>query len=271
MRNPALGSLAVAGSCSTGARSGRQQGPPGSARQPRGEEATPVRSAAPGKRAHRRRLPVAERRDEMIDAALELFSTRPPDAVSMDDVAARAAASRALVYHYFSSKRELYIAALRRAADQLGALLDPPAAGGPLQRMAVALTRYFDYVEDHAAGYITLMRGQPGTAGPDLVPGEAGEIVDSVRQLVLDRILEALGVSTPGAVLRVTLRSWLSGAETAGLDWLERRDMPRATLEAMLIAQMVALLDVAGRYDPDVALLASRAQSAAGAAAAVPE
>jgi AcrR family transcriptional regulator len=196
----------------------------------------------------------------MINAALELFSTRTADVVSMDDVAARAGASRALVYRYFSSKHELYIAALRRAADQLAALLDPPAGGLPLQRLAVALTRYFDYVEDHAAGYITLMRGQPGTAGPATVAGEAGEIVDGVRQFVLDRILEALGVGAPGPVLRITLRSWLSGAESAGLDWLERRDMPRATLEAMLIAQMVALLDVAGRYDDDVAWLTGRAE-----------
>jgi AcrR family transcriptional regulator len=196
----------------------------------------------------------------MINAALELFSTQPADVVSMDDVAARAGASRALVYHYFSSKHELYIAALRRAADQLTALLDTPAGGGPLQRLAVALTRYFDYVEDHAAGYTTLMRGQPGTAGPAPVADEAGEIVDGVRGLVVDRILEALGVSAPGPVLRITLRSWLSGTETAGLDWLERRDMPRATLEAMLIAQIVALLDVAGRYDDDVARLIGRAE-----------
>lgn len=188
----------------------------------------------------------------MINAALELFSARTADVVSMDDVAARAGASRALVYHYFGSKHELYIAALRRAADQLAALLDPPAGDGPPQRLAVALSRYFDYVEDHAAGYITLMRGQPGTAGPATVLGEAGEIVDAVRQLVFSRILEALGVTDPGPVLRLTLRSWLSGAETAGLDWLERRDMPRSTLEAMLMAQMVALLQVAGRYDPDV-------------------
>lgn len=229
-----------------------------------GEEGLPPNRAAREQRAHRRRLPVGERRDEMIDAALELFSARTPDVVSMDNVATRAGVSRALVYHYFGNKHELYIAALRRAADQLAALLDPPAGGGPLQRLAVALSRYFDYVEDHAAGYVTLMRGQPGAAGPALVPGEAGEIVDAVRQLVLSRIVQALDVSAPGPVLRITLRSWLAGAETAGLDWLERRDMPRATLESMLIAQMVALLGVAGRYDPDVARLAGHAEEPAG-------
>jgi AcrR family transcriptional regulator len=215
------------------------------------------------RRAHRR-LPVGERRDEMIDAALELFSSRQPDGVSMDDVAARAGASRALIYHYFGNKHELYIAALRRAAGQLTALIDPPAGNGPLQRLAVALSRYFDYVEEHAAGYVTLMRGQPGSAGPAVVPGEAGEIVDAVRQLVVSRIVEALGISDPGPVLRVTLRSWLSGAETACLDWLERRDMQRATLEEMLMAQMVALLRVAARYDPEVGRVIDGAEQPMG-------
>jgi AcrR family transcriptional regulator len=255
----------VAGSLDVGARAQRQEGPVPPGRQARDQEGLPPRRrSAREQRAHRRRLPVGERRDELINAALELLSTRSADAVSMDDVAARAGASRALVYHYFGNKHELYIAALRRAAEQLTGLLDPPVEGGPLQRLTVALSRYFDYVEDHAAGYITLMRGQPGAAGPASVPGEVGEIVDGVRQVLLDRILEALGATAAGPVLRITLRSWLSGAETAGLDWLERRDMPRATLEAMLIAQMVALLRVAGRYDPAVASLAGSAERSAG-------
>src|SRR5436305_732256 len=59
----------------------------------------------------RRRLSVAERRDELIAAALDLFSHRSPEDVSIDDVAEAAGASRALVYHYFGGKQELYVAA----------------------------------------------------------------------------------------------------------------------------------------------------------------
>jgi AcrR family transcriptional regulator len=202
---------------------------------------------------NRRRLSVDERRDELIAAALELFSTRPPETISIDDVAAAAGASRALVYHYFGGKHELYVAALKSAATQLSNLLEPPAEGRPLEKLALSLHRYFDFVEDHAAGYVALLRGGPANRS-----GEIGEIVDGIRQLLLTRILHEMGVAEPGPVLRLTMRSWLASVETAGLDWLERRDLPRAKLERLLVDQQVVLLRVAGRYDEQVASLFDR-------------
>jgi AcrR family transcriptional regulator len=202
---------------------------------------------------NRRRLSVDERRDELIAAALELFSSRPPETISIDDVAAAAGASRALVYHYFGGKHELYVAALKNAATQLSNLLEPPAAGRPLEKLALSLHRYFDFVEDHAAGYVALLRGGPANRS-----GEVGEIVDGIRQLLLTRILHEMGGAEPGPVLRMTMRSWLASVETAGLDWLERRDLPRDKLERLLVDQQVVLLRVAGRYDEQVALLFDR-------------
>jgi AcrR family transcriptional regulator len=201
----------------------------------------------------RRRLSVAERRDELIEAALELFSHRNPEEVSIDDVAAAAGASRALVYHYFGGKQELYLAALLSAADQLGVLLEPPTEGRPIDRLRISLRRYFDFVEDHAPGFTALLRG-----GLTSRTGEVGEIVDRIRQLLLSRILMAFGIEEPGPVLRITLRSWMSGVETAALDWLEHRDLTRHELERLLVDQHVVLLQVAGRHDPEVAALFQR-------------
>src|SRR5262249_13810679 len=121
---------------------------------PEGQAEPPRRS--PGGRPGRRRLSVDERREELISAALELFSDRPPEEISIDDEADAAGASRALVYHYFGGKQELYLAALHTAARQLGELLDPPAEGGGLERLAVSLHRYFDFVEHYAAAFVAL-------------------------------------------------------------------------------------------------------------------
>lgn len=66
-----------------------------------------------------------------------------------------------------------------------------------------------------------------------------------------------LGVETPGPALRVTLRSWIASVETAGLDWLEHRDMARRDLERLLVGQVVALMEVAGGHDPEVGTLLS--------------
>src|SRR5690349_6802608 len=79
-------------------------------------------AAGPGKPAAerpRRRLSVDERREQLIAVALELFSLRPPEEVSIDDIAAAAGASRPLVYHYFPGKQALYEESLRRAGKEL--------------------------------------------------------------------------------------------------------------------------------------------------------
>lgn len=188
------------------------------------------------------------RREELMAAALELFSRHDAEDVSVDDVAFAAGASRALVYHYFGGKQELYVAALRSAAADLEARLRPAAGGGSaLEEIADGLTRYFDFVEDHAAGFAALLRG-----GPANRTGEVGEIVESVRRRLLRMITNRMRVEEPGATLRVTLRSWIASVEIAGLDWLENRDMDRATLESLLVDQMTALLDVAARHDHQV-------------------
>lgn len=216
------------------------------------EPAQAVRRSSGG-RPSRRRLSVDERRDELIAAALELFSDRQPEDISIDDVADAAGASRALVYHYFGGKQELYLAALHSAAKQLSDLLEPPAEGKPLERLAVSLHRYFDYVEEHAAGFVALLRG-----GPAYRSGEVGEVLDNIRNLVMHHITAAIGVKDPDPVLRITLRSWMASVETAGLDWLEHRDLPRTELERLLVDHHVVLLDVAARHDPEVAALLER-------------
>lgn len=203
--------------------------------------------------AGRRRLSVDERRDELIRTALELFGRRSPDDVSIDDVASAAGASRALVYHYFGGKQELYLAALRSAERQLSVLLEPPAEGGPVQRLRTSLHRYFDFVESHATGFSALLRG-----GPTAASGEVGELVQGIRKMLLEKILQSLQVEGPGPVLQITLRSWMASVETAGMDWLELRQLSRPVLEDLLVDQFVVLLRSAGRHDPDVAELYER-------------
>lgn len=198
----------------------------------------------------RRRLSVDERREELIAAALELFGSHAADEISIDDVAERAGASRALVYHYFGSKQELYVAALRSAARQLTDLLKPPEDGKPLDRLSTSLSHYFDFVERHEAGFVALLRGAPLSR-----TGEVSEVVDAVRRLLAERVLHEFGVTRPQPVLRITMRAWISAVETAGLEWLESRDLPRKDLEALLVDHFVALLQTTARRDPQTAYL----------------
>nr|WP_055507801.1 TetR/AcrR family transcriptional regulator [Nonomuraea pusilla] len=66
-----------------------------------------------------RRLPRAERREQIIDAATRAFARSGFDATGLDDVAAEAGISRVILYRHFASKSDLYRAVLGRGQARL--------------------------------------------------------------------------------------------------------------------------------------------------------
>ncbi|HEX3707131.1 MAG TPA: TetR/AcrR family transcriptional regulator [Mycobacteriales bacterium] len=207
---------------------------------------TTARPATPS--APRRRLTVEDRRQELIAAALELFSDRPADEITLDDVAARAGVSRALAYRYFGTRAEIYVAAMRSAADEMLALLDPSHDADPLTRLVEAIRLFFEFAEAHATGFQALLSGHPGARA-----GTVGAIVEEVRGALFDRLVEGMGRRQVSAELRLALRSWIAAAEAAALDWLTNRDLPRRAVEDFLLSQLYAALTVAATGDREVA------------------
>ncbi len=61
----------------------------------------------------RARLDVEERRKQLVALGNELFSKRTYDEVSIDELARAAGISKGLLYHYFPTKRDFYIATVR--------------------------------------------------------------------------------------------------------------------------------------------------------------
>lgn len=68
-----------------------------------------------------RRLPRARRRQQIIDAATRAFARSGFAATSLDDIAAEAGVSRAILYRHFESKTDLYQAVLDSACTRLAA------------------------------------------------------------------------------------------------------------------------------------------------------
>jgi len=68
-----------------------------------------------------RRLPRAERREQLLAAATQAFARAGFAATSLDDIAAQAGISRVLLYRHFESKTDLYRAVLERAIARLTA------------------------------------------------------------------------------------------------------------------------------------------------------
>lgn len=61
-----------------------------------------------------RRQKALERREQLIDAALQVFAEKGFDASTIKDIAAAAGVTDGLIYHYFSSKEELLWAVVER-------------------------------------------------------------------------------------------------------------------------------------------------------------
>lgn len=197
---------------------------------------------------------VEERREQLIGVALELFSRRSPDEVSIDEIASAAGISRPLVYHYFPGKLSLYEAALKRASDDLAERFVEPHEGPLGARLLRVMRRYFDFVDDHGPGFSALMRG-----GPAVGSSTTNALIDSVRQAAYEQILAHLGVTDPPARLELVVRSWVSLAESTALIWLDGRRIPREELEVQLVHDFAALAAISAAHDAEMAALMRRA------------
>lgn len=191
----------------------------------------------------RRRLSVDDRRNELMQACLHLIGTRPWDEVSMADVAAAAGVSKPLLYHYFSTKSDLYLATVRSAADELRAATrpDPALPTGP--RLLEALGAHLDWIDEHALAYRAILQGGISS------DGEVQGIVEASRVDVVSRLAEAFGFRDLAPAQRIALRGWVGFLEGSCLDWLVARDISKPHLARLLAASVSGALRAA-QVDP---------------------
>jgi AcrR family transcriptional regulator len=76
-----------------------------------------------------RRLPRAERREQILAAATEAFARSGYAATSLDDIATEAGITRVILYRHFDSKTDLYQGVLDRMCARLDANVEEPVGG----------------------------------------------------------------------------------------------------------------------------------------------
>ncbi len=76
-----------------------------------------------------RRLPRAQRREQILTAATEAFARSGFAATSLEDIAAEAGITRVILYRHFDSKTDLYQAVLDRMCARLDAHVAQPVGG----------------------------------------------------------------------------------------------------------------------------------------------
>jgi AcrR family transcriptional regulator len=193
------------------------------------------------------RLQTDERRAQLLNLGIRLFSSRPYGDISIDDVAAAAGVSKGLLYHYFHSKREFYVETIRSASVELRRLTEPDPALPPHARLPAALDAHLNYIQQHGAVYTAIYR-----SGMTIAP-EVSDILEQHRDVVITWIVRSYGLGKPRPVLRSALRAWIGMVEGASLDWIEHPQMKRDALRELLIAGYTATLAKALELDPKAA------------------
>jgi AcrR family transcriptional regulator len=191
--------------------------------------------------ARRARLSTDARREQLVALGVEMFSERPFDDVSIDDIAAGAGISKGLLYHYFPSKRDFYVAVVRHSADEMQAITETDPDLEPLERLADGLDRYLEYVATHARGFATVLRAGIGS------DPEVAAIVEGVRAAMARRILaDVADTDPPPAAVRIAIRGWVGFAEAASLEWLEHGELSREELRELLVRALTGAVAAAG-------------------------
>ncbi|OBG77367.1 TetR family transcriptional regulator [Mycobacterium sp. E2462] len=105
-----------------------------------------------------KRLPRAVREQQMLDAAVQMFSVNGYHETSMDAIAAEAEISKPMLYLYYGSKEDLFGACLNR---ELSRFIDAVRADidftqSPKELLRNAIVSFMRYIDANRASWIVM-------------------------------------------------------------------------------------------------------------------
>jgi len=97
------------------------------------------------------RLSAPERRAQLIEAALAVFSNEGYQATTMDAVAAEAGVTKPVLYQHFPSKRSLFLVLLADVGHQLNQMVSEAVAeaDSPREQVEQGFHAFFRFISDH--------------------------------------------------------------------------------------------------------------------------
>jgi AcrR family transcriptional regulator len=213
-----------------------------------------------------KRFRADERRTQLLELGRELLNTRRYGEISIDDIAHAAGISKGLLYHYFPSKEDFFVAGVECSATQLLEACKPDPSLSHAQQLVLGIRGYLDYVERNAFSYLNLFRGETAT-----LPG-IQRVCEQTRQALADRFIAGLGADARGLpATHRAVRASEGFIETLVLAWIEdgvpnRRALEKLALSSTLTAIFVGLQT---DFDLEAAQLAALSSAVCETAAAI--
>ncbi|MBV7484658.1 TetR/AcrR family transcriptional regulator [Bordetella sp. BOR01] len=186
-------------------------------------------SPVPAKRPRAGRPPTLQApRERILEEAARLFARCGYESSSVADLAAAIGVSKAAIYHYYTTKQDIYdaiilevLGGLTRAVTQ--AVAQAPTARERLRQFMLGHARYF---EGHHAQFVTMLVGYSGMAITERE--DAARLRDGYEHLLRDILsggvangeFRALDVASTGRAV-LSMLNWMArwyqpgGPETA--------------------------------------------------------
>lgn len=179
------------------------------------------------------------RRAQLLDLGVELLVGEPLENLTVLRLAELAGVSRALVFHYFPTVRELHLACLDAAAEELiktivAAISTSDDEGDPVR---LGLEAFVGYINQQPTTFLAM-------ASYSTTDAEFGGVFESVRTQLIDVILELTGLEADD-FCRLLLRGWVAFVEAAIVEGLAK---PSLDLEQLLDVMVELFGDVITRW-----------------------
>jgi AcrR family transcriptional regulator len=195
----------------------------------------------------RTRLDPEVRREQIVEAAEQVFQGRDPADVAFEEIAEAAGVSRALVYNYFGDKGGLiaavYLRSLQRLDEALDGAVDPDAPDRDRLRSFVLC--YLQFADENSAAWRLI--GSTATM-------EHPEVLNARRDR-FDQMGRSWGNT---AEARLAARAVVGFLESATIDWIENRDVDIARLAELLFTILWTGLSAIDRDEANAPIGSSR-------------
>ncbi|MGD7001793.1 TetR family transcriptional regulator [Corynebacterium halotolerans] len=180
----------------------------------------------------RQRMTGKERREQLISIGRSVFAERGFEGASVEEIAARAAVSKPVVYEHFGGKEGLYAVVIDREMQRLEHLITEALEKGRSKvRIERAVMALLTYVEQETDGFQILVR--------DMTPGKDRSystlLNTAVGQVshILGRSFERQGLNEDAAVLYG--QALVGMVSMTAQWWLDERQPPKEEVAAHIV------------------------------------
>jgi AcrR family transcriptional regulator len=199
----------------------------------------------PAKKPTARAQQAAETRDRIVAAAVRCFSEATYEEVAVSDIAKAAGVAHGLLFHYFGSKRGIYLEAMRVAAEQLEASFVFEPGLEPFEQARRAVASHLRFLAANRGLALRLVLGGRG-AEP-----AAWEVFEAARWRAVEATAAFFGVDARRPAVRMACRAAVSAMDEAAVFWLHN-DEPFAVDDMVdwIVAMTASVMREAIRLDP---------------------